>query len=354
MMPMQQAGLRPGEMRRRRMLEDYDIAAGPEYDPEGEMPGDYAAPMPQAPPLDFANAMASEGRFGDTMMAHVTPGEVMIPPTRMTPKLMAAWLEAMAGQDPSRYVAGGANSQNPETGAPEFFDAGTATGGYGGDSPTGDPTDPNGNFGGGGDAADGGTQGALSQSFMGDPVGFMDSAAKGNLTGTQAMSGIAGLLGGFAPGIGLAPAAVAAMQDAFGISPDPDSFGKEGYNEGGQGGAGNETRAFAAPPAAAGPATITPPASFAPPGGLGLENLSDIQRRSMIASYGTQGNDGRYRDKSVQNYYRNLVSRGLNQNGNLAPLTDLLPVERSYLSGVMGLNNYSSTPQLLALLSQPL
>lgn len=346
MMPMQQAGLRPGDLRRRRMLEDYDIAAGPEYDPEGGMPGDYAAPLPEAPPLDFANAMASEGRFGDTMMAHVTPGEVMIPPTRMTPKLMAAWLEAMAGQDPSRYVAGGANSQNPMTGAPEFYDVGSEAGPSGASN---NEAASNGGYGEG----DGGTQGALSQSFMGDPIGYGKAAIEGNLTGTQAMSGIAGLLGGFAPGIGLAPAAVAAMQDAFGISPDPDSFGKEGYNEGGQGGAGNETRAFAAPPTAAGSATITPPASFAPPGGLGLENLSDIQRRSMIASYGTQGNDGRYRDKSVQNYYRNLVSRGLNQNGTLAPLTDLLPVERSYLSGVMGLNNYSSTPQLLALLSQP-
>ena len=60
-------------------------------------------------------------------LAHVTPGEMVIPAELLTPELMAA-LQATAkaqGIDLSRYEVGNRrNSVNPHTGEPEFFDAG--------------------------------------------------------------------------------------------------------------------------------------------------------------------------------------------------------------------------------------
>jgi hypothetical protein len=69
--------------------------------------------------------VALGGRGGDTRIAHVTPGEVVIPKSLQTPGLLAE-LQAAAraqGINPSRIVVGsGRNSINPNTGQPEFYD----------------------------------------------------------------------------------------------------------------------------------------------------------------------------------------------------------------------------------------
>jgi hypothetical protein len=67
--------------------------------------------------------MAAQGRMGDSMMAHLTPGEVAVPPQVQTPELMRALQQAFgqAGVAPEQFTAGSPfSSTNPQTGAPEF------------------------------------------------------------------------------------------------------------------------------------------------------------------------------------------------------------------------------------------
>jgi hypothetical protein len=64
------------------------------------------------------------GRYGDTEMAHVTPGEKVLPLSVQTPKVNKVVNEQFKklGLSPERYtVKESENSINPETGEPEFF-----------------------------------------------------------------------------------------------------------------------------------------------------------------------------------------------------------------------------------------
>ena len=70
--------------------------------------------------------MAQYGRNGDTMMAHVSPGEMVVPQDVLQENPQIARGLGMAfqdsGMDPLRYTVGsGYNSINPVTGEPEFF-----------------------------------------------------------------------------------------------------------------------------------------------------------------------------------------------------------------------------------------
>lgn len=77
---------------------------------------------------DLAQAMqmrilALQGRGGDTEVAHLTPGEVVIPRQLQTAEVMSALQAAAmdAGIDVNRYTVGAReNSLNPETGLKEF------------------------------------------------------------------------------------------------------------------------------------------------------------------------------------------------------------------------------------------
>ena len=70
--------------------------------------------------------MAKYGRGGDTMMAHVAPGEMVVPQEvlRNSPQMTRGLGRAFrdVGADPKRYVVGsGQNSINPVTGKRAFF-----------------------------------------------------------------------------------------------------------------------------------------------------------------------------------------------------------------------------------------
>ena len=70
--------------------------------------------------------MAQMGRFGDTSMAHVSPGEMVVPKEILNrqPNLQRGIMGAIAqeGMDPRRYTVGAPqNSINPMTGQPEYF-----------------------------------------------------------------------------------------------------------------------------------------------------------------------------------------------------------------------------------------
>jgi hypothetical protein len=72
-----------------------------------------------------SEVLALQGRWGDTELAHVTPGEFVIPRSMQTPELWAKLHAAalQAGIDPARMVVGTSrNSVNPLTGQLEFYD----------------------------------------------------------------------------------------------------------------------------------------------------------------------------------------------------------------------------------------
>ncbi len=71
-------------------------------------------------------SLKNKGRFGDTELAHVTPGEVVLPPNFLqeNPKIKKA-IENILEQDETLLseltVGSDMASINPETGLPEFF-----------------------------------------------------------------------------------------------------------------------------------------------------------------------------------------------------------------------------------------
>src|SRR5262249_30890445 len=70
----------------------------------------------------MARAVAAQGRGGDSEIAHLTPGEMVIPKRLQTPEVLAA-LQRAAGGSIARFTVGHpTNRTNPKTGAPEFDD----------------------------------------------------------------------------------------------------------------------------------------------------------------------------------------------------------------------------------------
>jgi hypothetical protein len=73
-----------------------------------------------------AEVLALQGRGADRHIAHVTPGEIVIPRSFLTPELMNM-MTAVArehGVDPREFFVGsGSNNINPRTGQMEFDDS---------------------------------------------------------------------------------------------------------------------------------------------------------------------------------------------------------------------------------------
>jgi hypothetical protein len=72
-----------------------------------------------------AEVLALQGRGGDTKIAHLTPGELVIPRSLLTPELvnMLAAVAREHGVDPRVFFVGsGRNNINPRTGQMEFAD----------------------------------------------------------------------------------------------------------------------------------------------------------------------------------------------------------------------------------------
>lgn len=82
----------------------------------------HGGPGAQQPRLTPAE-MAHLGRFGDAVIAHLTPGEIAVPPEVQTPQIKRDLAHAFqhVGVNPSNFVAGSPTSSvNPNTGAPEY------------------------------------------------------------------------------------------------------------------------------------------------------------------------------------------------------------------------------------------
>lgn len=76
-------------------------------------------------------------------------------------------------------------------------------------------------------------------------------------------------------------------------------------------------------------------------------NLTSLQKRAQLATYGSQGNDPQYRSGEAANYYKNQLMRDLiDDQGNLADFSKVLPVEERYLKQM----GYDFKPDTLSLL----
>lgn len=149
--------------------------------------------------------MARQGRRGDKVLGHLTPGEIVVPTDVQTPEVMQVLARGFgdAGLPLDRYtVAGPGDSENPETGQREYFDAeGTGTA----DSPGRESSD-----------APGGAE--ISGTESTDSFGTAEDAA--------AISADAGRIGGYdngggtsgRTGLGLLDSIDRALQSTFASS----------------------------------------------------------------------------------------------------------------------------------------
>lgn len=67
--------------------------------------------------------LAAQGQNGDSLIAHLTPGEIMVPPEVQTPKVLATLKKDFKqhGVQPQQFTAGSpASSTNPKTGVPQY------------------------------------------------------------------------------------------------------------------------------------------------------------------------------------------------------------------------------------------
>ena len=333
--------------------------------------------------------MASLGRGTDSEVAHVTPGEMVIPREIIDnqPNLMSAIIKAFNGYGESMgspmdwrqfVVSASEASVNPETGAQEFkvsrgggqgvgsgaadrdgADNGVDIGGaFGADAFAHGPTAPAvgqaraGAFGSGfsfdaGGAVrspgGGGSQSSatpdysptarlesLFNSIFGDESFSVENAATlGALIEPTGLFGLAN----FARDMGV-PSTPANPE--IGNAPG----GKEPQIRNGR---------VQAPQQAASPISFSRPSPVTLPGGLGLSgSMNNLQQRAAIATGGTQGS-GIYRSQEAQDYYKNLLQRSLiGDNGELGEFGQVLPIEDQYLRSILGASYQPNTSSLLA------
>lgn len=185
---------------------------GPAQMPQQPPPGQPAMPPRSmagiAPPMPGnmgSQGAAQQGRFGDRIMAHMTPGEIAVPPQVQTPDLMAALKRAFAqmGVSPQQFTAGSpASSTNPATGAPEYSLWSALlpiVGAIGGSFIPGIGTAAGAALGGGLGGAAGG---AIDHA---GPMGTLLGAAGGAAGGYLGGGGLSDLMGGAAPLTGATP-----------------------------------------------------------------------------------------------------------------------------------------------------
>ena len=101
-----------------------DTAEDPMEAAKAEQMAEAAVVGAQAPMADMAAQLSAAGRGEDTLLAHLRPGEVVLPPEMFDDSGFEAAVETRFNEldlDPERYVVGmGIASLNPSTGLEEF------------------------------------------------------------------------------------------------------------------------------------------------------------------------------------------------------------------------------------------
>lgn len=272
-----------------------------------------------------------QGKRGDTELAHVNPRE-------------KALLKAM----------GGVGTRNPRTGLRQYYAGAEPGGSYSSGGLEGAPGSATSADGGGygfsvdGDYLSGAGMGAAENPST--PQGSEQSFGErvGNFLGLnnpqRAGTAIAGFLGGTP--LGLAALLGQSMNTAARnaglsvIDPVQEREQWDAMFSGMPQGPGENINAALAsyqPPTPqfmrAGEVAV--PSEIAPfMGG----DMSEMQRRALISTYGYMGTNPAFRDRPAQRYYASLLSRELvNPQMQLNQTPNLLPIEQQYLSGVMGI-----------------
>lgn len=241
----------------------------------------------------LTNMMGAMGRKGDSMIAHLTPGDVIIPRDIVleNPEFLTKFKKAMQDNqsDYRTHIAGsGYENYNPETGAPEF--------GFG----------------------------SFFKSILKSPLKVLSTGlnplAAFKSGGIGALLDPSGTLSNLmspdkpkaAPAPAPAPAPVApppALVPAPNIGPVDEAFKAKRPDEG-----------------------VKPYDLFSRDvGGQSFGSLDPMQQRSYLATQGTSGSGLGDEDK---NYYMNLLQRNLiDEGGQMGNINQaLLPIERNYLS----------------------
>jgi hypothetical protein len=167
-------------------------------------------PPPQQPggPALTAAEMAKLGRFGDSIIAHLTPGEIAVPPQLQSPKVLATLKQAAEKNHTNiqQFMAGNpAQSHNPQTGAPEFsFWSAVLPAVLG---------------------VAGGAVGSMVAPGVGTAIGAglgsaAGTAATGGSLQQSALAGVGGAVGGYFGGAGIDAATGAAGAGGAAVSPE--------------------------------------------------------------------------------------------------------------------------------------
>lgn len=252
----------------------------------------------------LTNIIGAMGRNGDSMVGHLTKGDVVIPRQAVlqNPEFLTKLKKVMADSNAdyrTHIVGSGHENINPHTGAPEF------------------------NW--------------LSNAWHGitnNPISSIASVVAAPFTGGTSLLGL-GL--NAAKGIDAGNANTAAATAA---SPAPAAAAP----------AANLPQAQTFTPTR--PAAMTQPADLfgMSVGGQQFGTLDPTQQRSYLA---TQGSQGGGLSGDAKDYYMNLLQRNLiDENGQQQNINSaLLPVERNYLSG-LGLPT-GNTQDFFQALQQP-
>lgn len=310
---------------------------------------------------------ANMGRGGDTMIAHVTPGDVVIPASvveeapEMLVKLKSV-MEKMGGDYRTHIAGHEANSINPNTGLPEYFfkklkrifkKAAPIIAPIAGATFLPGVLGVSGLLGGAiGSAA--GTK--IAGGDLGDALlagaGSYGGGVLGNAIGSQ------NTLGSVLAKTANKPSVIGNLAEDIAVGLTKTGMGDvltvpfgqvQGSFIGSQ--IGQSLKAAESQPAGAqspAPVSFKPsrPESMGSP--EGLSGMSALQQRAALATEGTQG--GGLTGEQA-NYLRNLMQRNLITEGNqIDQSAEMLPVEQQYLS-TLGVPT-DNRSELLRILSQ--
>lgn len=248
----------------------------------------------------LTNIMSLMGRKGDSVVGHLTKGDVVIPreAVMQNPEFLTKLKKVMADNNSdyrSHIVGSGYENTNPHTGAPEF------------------------NW--------------LSNAWHGitsSPLSSIASVVAAPFTGGASLLGLGvNALRGVDAGNPNQTANTAATATTM---PAPNI-------------------PAATPFTPTQPAAASLPSDLATlsPGGQAFGTMSPVQQSSYLA---TQGSQGGGLSNDDQSYYNNLLQRSLvNENGSTNNINSLLPIERNYISH-QGLPT-GNTNDFLQALQQP-